>query len=118
MRVRKKESEIEENAEDLGREKVLESWDIWNHLPQISCTQIKWLIFVVMLAMADGNFFGQGFNFSYQKNHSLQYTYCKLSMLKSSFPFLEKKTVKEGRYKLQRGTGVLYNSRASLISLK
>ena len=62
-------------VEDWGREKVLEPWDIWNHLPQISCTQITWLIFVVMLAIADGNFFGQGYILSYEikKNHSLKY---------------------------------------------
>ena len=66
MRIQKPKTVVEENIEHFGREKVLESWDIWNHLPQISCTQIKWLIFVVMLAMADGNFFGQGFNFSNQ----------------------------------------------------
>ena len=51
----------EGSVEDCLREKVLEPWDIWNHLPQISCTQITWLIFVVMLAIADANFFGQGY---------------------------------------------------------
>ena len=60
------EGNIEGNVEDWGRDKVLEPWDIWNHLPQISCTQITWLIFVVMLAIADGNFFGQGYILSYK----------------------------------------------------
>ena len=37
---------------------VLEEWDIWNHLPQISCIQVFWMLPILLNSMADGFYLG------------------------------------------------------------
>ena len=37
---------------------VLEEWDIWNHLPQIGCIQVFWMLPILLNSMADGFYLG------------------------------------------------------------
>ena len=47
-----------ENFDDEDFATVLEDWDIWNHLPQISCIQVFWMLPILLNSMADGFYLG------------------------------------------------------------